>query len=189
LNVLNSQCSTPTVRRWIYDAAMQISMAVPYDEERLRRTLQFILRPQLKTIRILGGVLFVLGVAMVALDPTVPMSYGIVVLGLLFVVAIAPITLTRSMRLQTNIIKDGCHITLDDEWVTMVHPLAESRFRWAGHDRVIETPEVWYIMFGRIQAVTIPKDPMTEAQRAEFAEFVNRLQPALSDRPPARNRR
>jgi hypothetical protein len=27
-------------------------------------------------------------------------------------------------------------------------------------------------MFGKIQAVTIPKDPMTEKQRAEFAAFV-----------------
>jgi hypothetical protein len=33
---------------------MQISMAVPYDEQRMRRTLMFILRPQLNTIRLVG---------------------------------------------------------------------------------------------------------------------------------------
>jgi hypothetical protein len=35
-------------------------------------------------------------------------------------------------------------------------------------------------MFSKIQAVTIPKDPMTEEQRAEFAAFARRqlLQPA-----------
>jgi hypothetical protein len=155
---------------------MQISVWVPYDEQRLRRTLQFILRPQLKFIRIMGGVLIVLGLVLVALEPSMPVAYGAVVLGLLFVVAIAPITVARSMRMQSNVIKDGFHMTLDDEWVTVTYPLAESRFRWAGLGRVIETPEVWYIMFGKIQAVTIPKDPMTEQQRAEFAAFVDRLQ-------------
>ena len=157
---------------------MQISMWVPYDEKRLRRTLQFILRPQLKLTRILGGVLIVLGLALAALEPSTPVAHGTVVLGLLFVVAVAPITVARCMRMQSNVIKDGFHMTLDDEWVTVANPLAESRFRWAGLGRVIETPEVWYIMFGKIQAITIPKDLLTEEQRAEFAAFVNGLQPA-----------
>ncbi|MDW5330639.1 YcxB family protein [Plantactinospora sp. KLBMP9567] len=157
---------------------MQISMWVPYDEKRLRRTLRFLLRPQLKSVRILGGVLIVLGLALVALEPSMPMAYGALVLGLLFVVAIAPITVARSVRMQSDVIKDGFHMTLDDEWVTVANPLAESRFRWAGLGRVIETPEVWYIMFGKIQAITIPKDLLTEEQRAEFAAFVNGLQPA-----------
>ncbi|MEV7096426.1 YcxB family protein [Amycolatopsis sp. NPDC051045] len=161
---------------------MQISMAVPYDEERLRRTLRFILRPQLKTIRVLGSVLTVLGIALVVLDPSDPMSYAMVALGLLCVLAIAPITVARSVRLQSAAIKAGCHLTLDDEWVTVAYPLAESRFRWAGFGRVVETPEVWYAMFGKLQAVTIPKAPMTGEQRAEFAAFVSRL-PWPSGRP------
>ena len=36
-------------------------------------------------------------------------------------------------------------------------------------------PEVWYIMSGKVQAATFPKDPMTEEQRATFAAFVGRL--------------
>jgi hypothetical protein len=58
----------------------------------------------------------------------------------------------------------------------------ESRFRWAGLSRVVETPEVWYAMFGKLQAFTIPKGPMTEEQRAEFAAFVSRL-PLPGGRP------
>jgi hypothetical protein len=42
----------------------------------------------------------------------------------------------------------------------------------------VETPEVWYAMFGKMQAFAIPKDPMTEEQRAEFAAFAAALQPA-----------
>jgi hypothetical protein len=158
---------------------VQISLWVPYDEKRLRRTLQFLQRPQLKRIRILGGVLIVLGLALVALEPSMPMAYGVLVLGLLYVVAIAPLQVSRSMRAQSNVIKDGFHMTLDDEWLMVTFPLAEARLRWAGLGRVIETPEVWYVMFGKIQAVPIPKDLMTEEQRAEFAAFVNGLQPAL----------
>lgn len=154
---------------------MQISMSVPYDEERLRRTVRFILRPQMKLIRVLGAVLAVLGLALVALDPAEPMSYVGVVLGLVFVFAIAPITVAKSMRMQSKVIKDGFHMSLDDEWVTVTYPLVESRFRWAGLDRVTETPEVWYLMFGKMQAVTIPKSPMTDGQRAEFAAFAARI--------------
>jgi YcxB-like protein len=158
--------------------AMQISMAVPYDEQRLRRTLRFILRPQLRTVRILGAALAVIGLGTVALDPAEPMSYVPLAVGLLFVFLLPPYTTARSLRMQSNVIRDGCHITLDDEWATITYPLVESRFRWAGLNRVIETPEAWYAMFGKLQAVTIPKDPMTETQRAEFAAFVDRLQPA-----------
>jgi len=156
---------------------MQISMWVPYDEKRLRRTLRFILRPQLRTVRILGTVLTLLGLVLVALDPSAPLGYVAPVLGLLFVFAVGPLTVARSMRMQSDVIRDGCHMTLDDEWLTMTYPLAESRLRWAGLGRVIETPEVWYVMFGKLQAITIPKDPMTEEQRAQFDAFVKGLRP------------
>jgi len=121
----------------------------------------------------MGGVLIVLGLAIAAMEPSAVVAYGIVILGPLFVVAVAPITVARSVRVQSNVIKDGFHMLLNDEWATMSYPLLESRFRWAGLDRVIETPEAWYAMFGKIQAITIPKEPMTEEQRAEFAAFVN----------------
>ncbi len=157
---------------------MQISLWVPYDERQLRRTLKFVLRPQLKPIRIMGGALTVLGLAMVALIPSTVLAYAALVAGVLFLVAIPPITVAQSMRMQSNVIRDGFHMTLDDEWLTMAYPLAESRFRWSGLGRVIEAPEAWYIMFGKVQAITVPKDPMTEEQRATFAAFVNGLQPA-----------
>ncbi|MFI5908554.1 YcxB family protein [Dactylosporangium sp. NPDC051541] len=157
---------------------MRISVWVPYDERRLRRTLQFILRPQLRRIRVMGGVLIVLGLAGLALGPSPAVPSGVVVLGLLFVFAVGPLTVARSVRLQSNVIRDGFHMMLDDEWATVSYPLAESRFRWAGLERVIETPEVWYAMFGKMQAFTIPKGPMTAEQRAEFTAFVGGLRPA-----------
>jgi hypothetical protein len=154
---------------------VQISMTVPYDEGRLRRTLAFLIRPQVKACRIMFGVLIVLGGGLVALEPATPLGYAIVILGVLFVVGFGPITVARSMNAQSNVIKDAAHMTLDDEWVTVSYPLAESRFRWPGLGRVVETPEVWYLMFGKFQAVTVPRDTMTQEQRAEFAAFVDGL--------------
>jgi hypothetical protein len=97
----------------------------------------------------------------------------VMVIGLFIVFVIAPITVDQWVRNQSNVIKDDHHMTLDDEWVTISYPLAESRFRWAGLDRIIETPDVWYVMCGKMQAITIPKDRMSDDQRAEFAAFVD----------------
>ncbi|GAB7037245.1 MULTISPECIES: YcxB family protein [Catenuloplanes] len=154
---------------------MQISLWVPYDERRLRRTITFLARSQLRAVRIIGAVPVPLGVLLIVLDPTLPLAYVSVIIGLFLLFAAGPITVARSVRAQSRTIRDGQQLTLDDEWVTVTYPLAESRFRWAGLDTVIETPEVWYAMFGRFQAIAIPKAEMTDGQRAEFAAFVARL--------------
>ncbi|HEX6684770.1 MAG TPA: YcxB family protein [Candidatus Limnocylindrales bacterium] len=156
---------------------MHISMWVAYDEKRLRRTLSFILRPQLRRIRIMGGIIIFFGIVLLALDPSQVSGYAFSGIGLLLVAAIGPITVARAVRMQSDVVKEGLHMTLDDEAVTVTYPLVESRFKWAGLGRVVETSEVWYIMFGKIQAITIPKGTMTEEQRAEFATFVATLHP------------
>jgi YcxB-like protein len=156
---------------------MQISIVVPYDAKRMRRTYRFVLRPQFKVTRILGWVIVVLGLAIVPLNPADPVAYGFVVLGLFFVVAVAPLSVARCMRLQSWAIADRSRLTLDDEWVTVTFPLVESRFKWSGLYRVAETRADWYAMVGKVQAVAIPKELMTEEQRAEFGAFVQRLRP------------
>jgi hypothetical protein len=157
---------------------MQISVWVRYDEKQLRRTLKFVMRPQMKLVRASGALLIAIGLGLAVLVPTSPVAYGAIVLGVVFAVAIAPITLSQAVRAQSHVIKHGYHLSLDDEWVTVSFPLAESRLRWAGLDRAVETPEAWYVMFGRMQALSIPKGPMTQDQRAQFAAFVAGWRPA-----------
>jgi hypothetical protein len=157
---------------------VHISLEVPYDERRLRRTLQFILRPQMRRIRVMGGFLIILGVLIAVPNP--PTAEGpnslvpvaVILAGLFFVFAVGPFSVARAMRYQTVAIRDSAHMTLDDEWVTVAYPLGETRMRWAGVDRVVETPEVWYVMFGKMGAFTVPKDTMTADQRAELAAFI-----------------
>ncbi|GAB3846830.1 YcxB family protein [Dactylosporangium cerinum] len=151
---------------------MQISMWVPYDEARLRRTITLVMRPQIRIVRVLGGVIVALGLFLLAFSDSVLFGALFTVLGVLFMTALGPFTAARAVSMQSRVIKDGFQMTITEEWLTVVYPLAESRFRWAGIDNIVETPEAWYLMAGRAQSFTIPKDAMTDEQRAEFATFL-----------------
>ncbi|MDA3648961.1 YcxB family protein [Saccharopolyspora indica] len=154
---------------------MQISTSVPYDEERLRRTLRFLANRHMKTSRVLGAVLLVLGIVVIAVDPTSIPGYGFIAGGLALMFAVVPIMVASGVRLQSEVIKQGYHLSLTDEWAQITYPLAETRYRWQGLNQVIETPDAWYAMFGRAQALTIPKQALTPAQRAEFTAFTANL--------------
>lgn len=155
-----------------------MSFEVPYDAQQLRRTIRFLVRNQLMLIRILGGVLALLGLLLVVLEPSETFGYAAVVGGLVLVLAIGPILVTIGMRMQAAAIKQAFRLTLNDEWLQISYPLAESRLWWAGLGRAVETPDAWYVMFGKAQAVVVPKGVMAPQQQAEFADFVARLRPA-----------
>ncbi len=162
---------------------MHIVIRVPHDEARLRRTLRFILRPQVTATRIVGGLLIVLGLFLAELRPSDALVYVAILLGLWWVFGAGPTAVGRSLRKQSKAVKGDCLLELDDEWITVTYPLAESRSRWTGIDRVAETVDAWYVMFAKRQALAIPKDLMTAEQRAEFAAFVSDRQLA-GTRPP-----
>ena len=151
---------------------MQINMWVPYDERQLRRTAAVALRPQVRIIRILGAVCTAVGLVLLVAGGPVLIAAVAIVLGVLFMTVLGPFTAARAAAMQSAVIKDGFHMTLTDEWLTVVYPLAEARYRWAGVDNVIETPDAWYMMLGKAQPLTIPKGTMTDDQRAEFAAFL-----------------
>lgn len=151
---------------------MQISMWVPYDEGQLRRTVKVVLRPQVRLLRILGAVLIVLALLVIAVGASIAVAAIALILGVLSMTAFGPATAAYTVRLQSRVVKDGFHMTLTDDWLAVIYPLAEARYRWAGIDNVIETPEAWYMMFGRAQPFTIPKSAMSDAQRAQFAAFL-----------------
>jgi hypothetical protein len=161
-----------------YAAPVLISMAVRYDAERVRRTVTHLLAPQFRLVRAMGVVLVVLGVLLIWLDPTDPFAYGAVVLGVFFIFAMGPITVRRTIGMQPDAARHDYRLTIDDEGVASAFPLFENRYRWPMVQRVVETPEVWYLMMGRVQAVVVPKEHMTAEQRAEFAGFLARTVPA-----------
>jgi hypothetical protein len=63
-----------------------------------------------------------------------------------------PLTVAHAIRTQPNTIKDVCHLALDDEWARTTYSLIKLQLRWAALDRIVEAPEVWYLMFGKLHA-------------------------------------
>ncbi|GAA3395629.1 YcxB family protein [Cryptosporangium minutisporangium] len=157
---------------------MQISLQVPYDPRQLRRTLRFLLRPQLRLTAALAAVIAVLSLGLLALDPTDAWAYAFLLTAVALGFGTGPLVLAISVRQQAPAIRDTSLLTLDDEGVHVSFPLVETRCRWAGLTRIVETPEVWYLMFGKLQAFTVPKDAMAPEQRAEFGAFLAHRQPS-----------
>ncbi|MFI5780649.1 YcxB family protein [Nocardia sp. NPDC051570] len=151
---------------------MQISMWVPYDKKRRRRGVKFVLRSQLNSLYIGGVGLVVLGLVFLAQGFSELMGYFLLGLGVFWVVAMPPITVAQTIRKQSGLAKDGVHVTLDDEGVTTIHPLVESRIRWAALSHTVETSEVWYLVLSKLSALSIPKALMTADQQTEFAAFL-----------------
>ncbi|WP_433663322.1 YcxB family protein [Nocardia sp. CA-128927] len=156
---------------------MQISMWVPYDHERQRRAVKFLLRSQLNIARATGASIVVLGILFHVLKISTPMAAFLLIVGAFWAVALPPLVVAETLRKQSGLVKDGWRIILDDEGVTTIHPLVESRIRWAALSRVVETPEVWYLVLSKLSALTIPKAVMTEDQRATFGEYARGLRP------------
>ncbi|MFG1603156.1 YcxB family protein [Actinoplanes sp. NPDC049265] len=159
---------------------MRILIEVRYDAERVRRTVTHLLAPQFKLVRVLGGVLVVLGAPLIWLEPTGPFGYAALILGVFFLVAMRPITVRRTIGMQPAASRHNYRMTIDDEGVASSFPLFENRYRWPMVQQIVETPEVWYLMMGRVQAVVVPKESMTPDQRTEFAAFLATLGPGLS---------
>ncbi len=156
---------------------MRISLSVPYDERQMRRTLTFLVGRQAKIARLVGAVGLFAGILLLMFrTPVVWAPYVVLAASLYLLFGMVPVTVAWSMRSQAAAAKEDMQLTLDEEGITLAAPRAESRLSWAGIDRMEETAEVWYAMFGKLQAVPIPKDLMTEAERTTFADFVSRWQ-------------
>ena len=158
-----------------YDAAVLISLRVPYDEARLRRSLRFILHRQVLTLRVMGALLLLLGVVLVGFQLSQALAYVAILLGLWWLVGAGPAAISRALRAHRRVLGADSTVTLDDEWITVSFPNVDLRQRWIAVDRVAEGPEAWYVMVAPLQAITIPKDRMTPEQRAEFSRFVANL--------------
>ncbi|WP_157767620.1 YcxB family protein [Actinosynnema pretiosum] len=147
-----------------------MTITVPYDERLFKRTTQFLLRPQLNRLYVLGAVLVALGVAMLTLT-TIDKVVGVVcvVLGPLLVFRIGRVTAAQALEAQWSATRAAFNLVIDDQWVSIAYPLAQMRCHWETVARVVEKPDVWYLMFTKSQAVPLPKNLMTPEQQAEFA--------------------
>ncbi|GAA3465260.1 YcxB family protein [Saccharothrix longispora] len=158
---------------------MNTTFSVSHDEQRLRRVLKFLIRRRLKWARFVGVALVVLGAAALAVESLpVPTSGFFIVTGVLFALLLEPCSVAQSMRAQNLATREGYVMTLEETHVAVNAHSYSRRFSWSILDQVVDTPDAWYPMFGKMQAQAVYKDLLTEEQRAEFAAFLARRRSA-----------
>ncbi|NUT94278.1 MAG: YcxB family protein [Saccharothrix sp.] len=154
---------------------------VPYDESLLRRTLEYMLRPYTKRYLPLGLVLAGIGALTGVLGVWRPVVWvPLVLLGLLLAFAMKPYMVSMSVKQQWAGIKADFRLDVDEEWVSFSYPAFQSRIRWEAMEKVVETPEAWMLVLGKVQATAVPKSAMTPEQLAEFTALLARRRPPVA---------
>ncbi|MFI9818165.1 YcxB family protein [Saccharothrix variisporea] len=153
---------------------------VPYDETLLRRTIEYMLRPHLKRLRP-AGLAMAGGAVIMAVTGVWPLYLWapVIVLGLFFTFAMKPYLIGNSVKQQWAGIKADFRLDADEEWVSFSYPAFQTRIRWEAMEKVVETPEAWLLVLGRIQATAVPKSAMTPEQLAEFTALLARRRPPV----------
>lgn len=156
---------------------MNISFSVSHNEQRLRRVIKFLVRRQLKWLRIIGVVMAAAGVAALVTDSLSTWTGTVLAItGAVFAVLLEPYAVAHSMRVQSLVAREGYVMTLEETHVAVNAHSYSWRFSWSILDQIVDTPDAWYLMFGKIQAHAVYKELLTEEQRAEFTAFLARRQ-------------
>jgi len=81
----------------------------------------------------------------------------------------------RAVKLQPRyMLTEPGVIEITDAGVTQIYPSARIAFAWSAFVRMVETPQMWLLYTGRISVIYVPKEPLTEAERAELADHIGR---------------
>jgi hypothetical protein len=149
-------------------------------------------RRGLSRLRIAAGVLIVIGVLSTVSGLSV--STGVtdpsdVVVGAAVIVAGCLLLLSaqrapgRAVKLQPRYaLTEPGVIEITDAGVTQTYPSARIAFAWSAFVRVVETPQIWLLYTRRISVIYVPKEPLTETQRAEMAAHISRIGLATATR-------
>lgn len=160
---------------------MNSHVLVPYDEALLRRTIEYILQPHVKRFRPIGIALVVLGVLMAALDVSRYVLWApMVVAGVFCAFVVKPMMIGSTVKQQWSGIKADFRLDADEEWVSFSYPAFQSRIRWEAMEKVVETPDAWLLVLGKIQATAVPRSAMTPEQVAEFTALLARRRPPVA---------
>ncbi|MFI9010908.1 YcxB family protein [Actinosynnema sp. NPDC053489] len=157
---------------------MELSIRVPYEEQRLRRMVEFVLRRPVRKLRIAGALMTACGVLLPLTGTGWFLPAVLVALGLVYLFAMRPYLLWQSMRSQHDATRQDYRLTLDEAGFAMEGETYEQRIAWSTLQRVEEEPDAWFLVLGKQQALAVYKDLMTDDQRAAFAELLSHRQPA-----------
>jgi hypothetical protein len=136
-------------------------------------------------LRVVAGALIVIGVLSAwsgvssttgVTDPSdLVVGGALILVGLLWLL-LAQRAPRRAVRLQPRyMLTEPGVIEITDTGVTQAYPSAQIAVAWSAFVRMVETPQMWLLYTGRISVIYVPKEPLTDAERSELADHINRV--------------
>ncbi len=150
---------------------MYVRIDIPAGSPWLPVALRRIGRARLRLIRILGGFLILLGLLVMLNRRPVDIGLGVVAIILGgYVIAIPLVLIRYGMRgLPKYLRSEPGVLEISDTGVRQTYTHVRSEHDWPAFERVADRPDMWILYLSRSLALYVPKQPLTDAQRAEVS--------------------
>jgi hypothetical protein len=153
---------------------LDIRIELPPNSDWLPRALRRATKAALLRARIVAGVLTAFGALLLIPsfngDPdTLGPAVGLMVFGALMLSLTWRAPGRAMRRLPRYLRTEPMVLELTDHRLTQTHLSARAELHWPAFERAVETPDLWLLYLGRYQVMYVPKGPMDESQRAQFA--------------------
>jgi hypothetical protein len=145
--------------------------------EQLRTSVHMFLRGQYRLYRIMGVLMVVLSVVPIALGDYYFGLFG-VLLGLAFIVAVAPLTTRTVLRKISPELLRPTRYVVDEPGVRIDNDRIEQFFRWSAVDRIEQAPGMLIGRIGKSGFLALPLESLPPATAAELTTFVLARVPA-----------
>jgi hypothetical protein len=155
---------------------VHIVIDVPPDPTRWRAAFRHVLRAPMRRVRVLGGVLILLGLVLILLRSdnftVVWLSATVIAMGLAYALLLPARAIRRSLRRLPLTLQQPQHIELTDRSLRLTSPLVSSEYAWAAFVRTELVPGYLMLMVGKYQVMPVPVDGLTPAELDQLREFV-----------------
>jgi hypothetical protein len=150
--------------------ALYVRIDLPAGNPWLPIALRRIGRGRLLLIRVLGGFLILLGLLVMLTRRPLDIGLGLVMIIIGgYVIAIPLLLMRYAIRgLPRYLRSEPGVLEISDTGVRQTYTHVRSEHDWPAFERAVERPDMWILYLSRSLALYVPKQPLTDAQRAEI---------------------
>jgi hypothetical protein len=143
------------------------------DTDRYAAAFRHVLGSVYRRVRVLGGILVVLGFALIALEPDIwPLSFVLFAVGVLYVIYVPWKSIRASVRMLPLVLRQPQRIEIAEQGVRILSPLMSTEYAWGAFEKTEEIPGQLLLMLSRRQVLPIPLAGVPPQQLAELREFL-----------------
>jgi hypothetical protein len=153
---------------------MYMRIEIPAGSPLVPIALRRIGRARLRLIRILGASLVLMGLLVMLRGRPVDIGLGVVAIVIGgYVIAIPLLLIRYGMRgLPRYVRSEPAVLEISDTGVRQAYTHVRTEHEWPAVERVVEHPDMWILYLSRTLALYVPKEPLTDAQRAEIGSLL-----------------